>query len=228
MYKTIVGVLFVCGALVWAQGGDGGAAAKKGPMVLVVDLQKVVDECDEARALVGRLEKKAADERKRLQALADKLNLKATELRKSSNMSNRDPKFYEDQKKLALEAARLKVEQQLVKEKAGDDIVRKIEALWKDARMKARSIMNKRGAQIVLTSKMGPLVFENQKQLQDEFIVRRVLCIAAREADITQDVLQAMNADYKNRKKPGKDGEVVKISNTVKTPGSGKDKPKKD
>ncbi len=228
MYKTIVGVLFVCGALVWAQGGDGGAAAKKGPMVLVVDLQKVVDECDEAQALVGRLEKKAIETRKSLQAKAAKLNLKAAELKKSSNLSDRDPSFYEEQKKIALEAAKLKVDEQLVKEKAGDDIVRKIEALWKDARMKARAIMKKRGGQIVLTSKMGPLVFENQKQLQDEFIFRRVLCVADRDADITQAVLDAMNADYKNRKKPGKDGEVAKTSDTAKTDGSGKGKPKKD
>ena len=225
MYKTIVGVLIVCGALVLAQDGDGGKAAGKGPMVMVVDLQKVVDECDEARALVGRLEKKATDTRKKLQAEADMLNLKASELKKSSNLSDRDEKFYEDQQKIALEAAKLKVEERLVKEKAGDDIVRKIEALWKDARMKARAIMKKRGGQIVLTSKMGPLVFENQKQLQDEFIFRRVLCVADRAADITQEVLDAMNADYKNRKKPGKVGEVVKTS---KTDGSGKGTPKKD
>ena len=228
MYKTIVGVLIVCGALVLAQDGDGGKAAGKVPMVLVVDLQKVVDECDEARALVGRLEKKATDTRKKLQADADKLNLKASELKKSSNLSDRDPGFYEEQKKIALSAAKLKVEERLVKEKAGDDIVRKIEALWKDARAKARAIMKKRGGQIVLTSKMGPLVFENQKQLQDEFIFRRVLCVADRDADITQAVLDAMNADYKNRKKPGKAGEVVKIPDTPKTPGTGKSKPKKD
>ena len=73
--------------------------------VLVVDLQKVVDVCDEARALVGRLEKKATEERKRLKSRADECNLKSTELRKSSNLSDRDPKFYEAQKKLALAAA---------------------------------------------------------------------------------------------------------------------------
>ena len=102
------------------------------------------------------------------------------------------------------------------------EIQRRINDLIIGAQQTARAIMKKRGAEIVLISRTGPIQIKDEKALQDEIIFRRVLCTQA-TVDITEDVLAAMDKWYEENKNAK--GEIPERED--KQASANKDEPKK-
>jgi len=202
MYKLICGVLIVLAGLVFAQGEPN---AQPGA-VLVVDLGKIVDKCDEAIDKLNALEAEAVEASKKYAAKVNEVRLKQESLAKQTQLADHDEAYYKAIEELVQEMGFLKSKEQAFIARQQDKIVRRTAALWMEAREISHAIMKKRGAQMVMVSRTGRISFENQKQSNDELVFRRVLAIASADQDITGDVMAEMNNRYKARLKAGGGG----------------------
>jgi len=202
MYKLICGVLIVLAGLVLAQGEPN---AKPGA-VLVVDLGKIVDQCDEAIDKLNALQAEAVEAGKKYQAKVSEVRLQQEALAKQTQLSDHDEAYYKAIEDLVQQMGRLKSKEQAFNARQQDKIVRKMAALWMEAREISHSMMKKRGAQMVMVSRTGRISFENQKQSNDELVFRRVLAISSADQDITSAVMAEMNERYKQRLKAGGGG----------------------
>jgi len=185
--------------------------------ILVCDLKRVIDDCQERRGLLAKLAEEAAKKRKDLEERVAQLNEQKAELQSGTDLSERDPEWYEKYEKAVRTAMQLKLDGELAEQKFADTMARKLNQLIIGARQVATEIMSERGADLVVMSKMGPFRLENEKQLQDEILTRRVLC-SKRSVDITEEVLKRMDAWYKEHRREG--GEVPE-----RTAEDGVDKP---
>jgi len=192
MTRRIAPLLFVLPLLA------GTVLAADDHRILVVDLQRVVETCDEATDLIAALNKEKTEKQRQLEDEIDKLKQREKELL-DIHMSDRDPGWYDKIRQVQKEANEIKADQAYFLALANDRIARKLNALMRGAQMEARKIMRDRGASIVLISKTGEIRLETDQQLKDELINRRVLCLAD-EADITDEVLKRMNEWYANNK----------------------------
>jgi len=179
----------------WGQG------KQVGPDVLVLDLQKVVDSCEEHADLVGKLRKQADDLQNEYAGKVRTLQEKQKSLL-SQTLSMRGADWYTAVKESLLKEGEYKAIEAFEKVRFGDQISRGMEALMISAREAAQEIMKARKSKIVLISKMSPIKFETENDIKDELISRRVMCVDRKAgANITADVLKLMNEKYAARKK---------------------------
>lgn len=194
MKNVILGVIVLTAALAIAQG-----EASRKPVVLVVALQAVIDECDEAKDVIGALSQKEAEKGKAISAKTKDLEARKKDLL-GKKLSDRDQKWYDEFASVAKADSEIKSEAAHFEVTTADEKARLLNAILREARGVAERIRSERGADVVLVSKMSALGFEDSKELQEEYLFRRVLA-AAPGADITKDILEALNASYKARKK---------------------------
>lgn len=172
--------------------------------ILVVDLERVVRDCDETRDALAKLQAMQDQKKKEFAEEVAKLEDRKKQLLEKTALSERDEKWYEEFLAVAKQASELRAADALFTVQANDAVARKMDQLMKGAREAAEEIRQKRGAIMVVISKLGPIKSESKEQLDADHVFRRVLC-CAREADITDEVLAAMNAWYKaNRRDDGK------------------------
>ena len=195
MQKWIIGIVATCLVLSigWAQGTTPPVQGK----ILVLDLQRVIEECLEHREMVASLRKRAADKREEMQGQVTSLQADNEELMKTS-LTQRDEAWYERLKKALMEQVNLKADETYHNVSVSDELARKMNALVRGAQQEARKIMRARGAEAVIISKLTPVSLETEEQWKDELINRRILC-SAKEIDITDEVRVAMDEWYKNR-----------------------------
>ena len=170
-----------------------GQGNQQGPDVLVLDLEYVIDNCDEHADLVGKLERTAKGLQKKYSGQVRDLQ-QAQQTLLEQTLSLRGADWYPAVKKSLLKEGELKGIEAFHKVEFGDKILRGMEALMKSAKEAAEQIRAARRAKIVLISKMTPIKFESQNDLKSELISRRVMCVDRRAgADITKEVLDIMN-----------------------------------
>ena len=189
MNKWLLCALAVCLTVSVSSGQD----------ILVFDLPRAVDECDEHADLVGKLKKEAADLKTKYGDRVKQLQVEQKTLLEKT-LSLRSAKWYVDVKKSLMKEGELKAIEAFHRVEIGDKILRGMQALMLSAREAANEIRKERGAKVVLVSKTAPIRFESENDLKDELLNRRVISIGGK-ADITNDVLKRMNAAYKARKK---------------------------
>ncbi len=170
----------------------------EGPAILVCDMKRIAEGCDEAIELVEALKKRSDAKRAEMQADVNALQGKQRELL-GKKLSERDLKWYEDYRAAVQQESELKAKAAIFNAQMNDDIARKIDQLMKGTRQEAAAVMKERGASMVLISKMGALKFENDEELKEEYIFRRVLCCDP-ALDITEEVLARMNKWWKEHK----------------------------
>ena len=81
-----------------------------------------------------------------------------------------------------------------------DWLQRRMQELLRGAKTYAEELMIARKAHMVIATKVGPIKLENQADMQDELLRRRVIC-HVKGANITPDVMKMMNDEYAARKK---------------------------
>ena len=143
---------------------------------------------------------------KKYQAKVSEVRLQQEALAKQTQLSDHDEAYYKAIEDLVQKMGRLKSKEQAFIARQQDKIVRKMAALWMEAREISHAMMKERGAQMVMVSRTGRISFENQKQSNDELVFRRVLAIGNAEQDITGAVRDEMNKRYKQRLKAGGGG----------------------
>lgn len=172
---------------------------KEGPKILVVMIERLIDDTEEGQALVKKLINEKAEAEKRLAAEQAALTQKRQELAKAK-MADRDAAFYAELEKAMEEHARIEKEKQLFVIRKSDEISRATKQLMLLAVEKADDVRRERGAEIVLASRMGPLDISGDQGFQQEMLMRRVLC-ASKDADITEEVIKRMNEWYRENKR---------------------------
>ena len=175
-----------------------GHGPEQGPDVLVVDLQNVVETCDEHGDLVGRLKKEAQDLQDKYADQVKELQAQQRDLL-SKPLSLRGKDWYPKVEEALKKEGELKAIEAFIKVDLSDKVARGMQALLRAARERALGIMKARGAKIVLASKLGKIKLETDADFKDELISRRVLC-CDEGVDITDEVRKAMNEDYAKRK----------------------------
>ncbi len=197
----------------------------EGPAILVCDMKRIAEGCDEAIELVEALKKRTDAKRAEVQAEVNGLQARQRDLL-GKKLSERDLKWYEDYRAAVQTESELKAKAAIFNAQMNDDIARKIDQLMKGTRQEAAKVMAERGASMVLISKMGPMKFENDEELKEEYIFRRVLCCDPAH-DITEEVLARMNKWWKENK--GASGETPKRADGEEKPAgkSGKGDPAK-
>ncbi len=196
-YPLAVFAAFLCTATV--------ARAADKPKILVVNLQRLIDESEEGKRFIKKLQNEVADKKEAMKKEVMVLQERQRDLMKVES-SNRTPKWYEDVRDLFERIAGIKAKEQYFIAKKNDDIARAVTQLVQGARTEARTIMSKRGAWMVLISRTGPLNINSEAGLKEEISQRRVLC-AVPQIDITDEVLKAMNKWFReNRSESDKGG----------------------
>jgi len=173
-------------------------AKGEGPKILVVHMQRIIDETLEGRQFVLKLNEEMAAEQKRLADEAAALQEKVKELSKAQ-LADRTPEFYKEYEEAMQTSAKLEMRKNLFLLKKGDEIARATNELIRGAQQEASAIMRERKADIVLISKMGPLQINSDKEWKEELVFRRVL-VAGTEANITDEVIKRMDDWFKQNK----------------------------
>ncbi len=196
MKKLMIGL---CGLSLLLVAGSALPEGGTGPIVLVVDLSRVLKEADESRAEIAKLEAESSKRKEEFNKQLAQLELQRKELQEKTALSERDDKWYDQLEKAAETEGRLKAQALRFNAGINDRIARKMDQLLKQAREVANAIRKERGAIMVFASKMGDIKFENDRELEAEQIYRRVLC-AEPSADITDEVLARMNEWWKQNR----------------------------
>jgi Skp family chaperone for outer membrane proteins len=166
--------------------------------ILIVNILRIKDDTDEGRELVTRLNQEMAAEKQRLTDEAMKLQEKIKQLREAK-LADRTQEYYKELEVAMGTQARLEMDKQLFLARKGDELSRAMQQLLIGAMEEARGVMKERGAEIVLASKTGPFEITTDQQFQEELVMRRVICCTD-DVDITNEVIERMNAWYKNNK----------------------------
>ncbi|MFQ5843570.1 MAG: OmpH family outer membrane protein [Planctomycetota bacterium] len=189
----IVIVLF---ALAW------GAEQAGGPPLLLVQVQRVVEGCDEAKDSVAELRREKAQTEKAFTERIRKLKEQADELKKTQ-LNDRDETFLSALYELEFERGKLKAEWARKLIEFSDRELRVLKAILQDVKSAAEEVMVQRGAEIVFASRLDQVNVTREQDLAQEYVSRRVLAWRDPKADVTQDVLDLLNKWYAQRKKPG-------------------------
>ena len=190
-------------ASVRAQGGKPAAkpAAAKGAFpILICDFAHVIENCEEAKDIEEAFRKERKTTEDRLKAEAQKLQVKIQEIQKKTKLSERDQNTYDALKKAIEDKGKLDAEMAYRNVTDQDFLQRRMQELLRGARTHAENLMIARGAHLVIATKVGAVKLENQQDMQDELLRRRVIC-HVKEVNLTLDVMKLMNDDYAKRKK---------------------------
>ena len=196
MLKKTVAVLVLLSLLAWAQGN--GAPA---PRILIVHMQHVVENCEEAKDAVAELRTEKNQKQKDFDVRMQALRKRAEGLRKKK-LSERDPDFLKQIYEVDFQLGKLQAEASRESVKLSDQMARKLAGILKDAKSAAEQVMTQKGGDYVLVSRVGPISLESEKDLTGEYVGRRVLAWKDPAANITKDVVDLMNDWYKKRQPP--------------------------
>ncbi|MHC4547651.1 MAG: OmpH/Skp family outer membrane protein [Planctomycetota bacterium] len=198
MKAPILSVFF--SALVLATLAPGLRAEEEKPAtrILVMDVQRIIDESDEGKQFVVRVRQQIAEKKREILAERQKLQQELKSILEAK-LSDRNEAWYERFREAARQEVNLKAEEMLFERKVGDQLGRAITQIVRGAQQEARAIMKQRGADVVIASKMGPVTIESDQEFQQEIVSRRVVC-AKKDIDITDEVIQRMNAWYREHK----------------------------
>ena len=204
-HLSIAALALAVGLVLARMDGDavaqGDPAPAKGAFpVLICDFAKCVDKTEEARDMFEEWKKQREKTEKDLKAKAGELQKRIEEIKRQTKLSERDKALYERLKKAIEDKGKLEGQVAYLNITSQDFFARRMQELMWGARAVAKDIMAKRGAQLVIGTKTGKLLLENQQDLQEEMLRRRVLCHAD-GADITQAVMDELNREYAERKK---------------------------
>ncbi|HEX5136096.1 MAG TPA: OmpH family outer membrane protein [Planctomycetota bacterium] len=166
--------------------------------ILIVSLGRTIDECDEGKDIIAKLKEEMATKKQALTDEAAKLNEKVKVLREAKP-ADRTPQYYEELEKAMKESARLEMEKNIFGAKKQDEMNRRMQQLLQGAQDAARAVMKECGAEVVLVTRTGPIEFVTDQDLQQELVMRRVLCCDD-SIDITDEVIKRMNQWYKENK----------------------------
>ncbi len=176
------------------------------PKILYVDLQKVIFNCDEYHALVAAGKKAQVAKQKEFDERVTALKEREKALLETT-LNDRTAEWFDKLKAAQKEQADLIAERNYINALMADKITRKINSLMTGAQQESRKIMKERGAYMVLVTKTGRITLDSETQLQEEVVMRRVLC-AVDSANITNEVLKRMNDWYaKHRSSTGEVGD---------------------
>jgi Skp family chaperone for outer membrane proteins len=170
------------------------------PSVLVFDLQRAVENCDEAREVIEELARKRAEEQKVIDQRRKEMSEQQAALKKKAMQDLTE----EDLKKIRELNERIGALTGQAEEfnvRIGLRLLSQSQGLWQDAQKFAKEIMKERGAEVVVLTRAGPLRIGNDEQLSQEYLLRRAVVADEKAQDITEEVIARMNADYKARKK---------------------------
>jgi len=182
-----------------AQDGMKAEPAVGAHKVLICDFAQIVDQCTENKDTeeVFLRDRTAAD--KKLKVEQDAIQVRIRDLQKTTDISDRDNKFYDALKKAITDKGALDAEIGYRNLRDQDFLVRNTQELLRGARTFANDLMIARNADIVLATKVGRIQMENKQEWQDEMARRRVVCHVD-DVDITQAVMKMMNDEYARRK----------------------------
>jgi Skp family chaperone for outer membrane proteins len=182
-----------------------GAAAAEGEKVLVVDLERVIRTSKEGKDLVVKLEQQVAEEEKKIAAEGQKLQESVKELQ-SAKLADKTLDHYKRVEEALYKMRDLEVRKNVFLYKLKDNLTRSQADLMRAARTECERIMTARNADIVISTRTGRFEFDNEKQIVEDAIVRRVLCMKP-GLDISDDVIAALDKSYAERMKS--DGTTV-------------------
>lgn len=188
--------------------------------ILVLSMMRTIDESQEGKDIIHRLKEEQASKKQSLTERLAKLQEEVKVLREAKQ-ADRTPKYYEDLQRAMEESARLEAEKNIFLAKTQDELNRAMQQMLILAQEKAREVMKERGADIVLLTKMGPIELASEQDVQQELLMRRVLC-HAEAIDITDEVIKRMNqwyVDNRNAKGlPARGTEEKKAESPKETP----------
>lgn len=177
---------------------DGKQKDKPKSMILVVDMMRAIDESDEGRAVIATLKQEMAAQKQRYTEEKAKLQEKVKVLL-AAKAADRTPEYYRDLEETMEKNAKIEMENNLFMAKTGDELNRATQQLLQGVQQEARAVMKKRGAEMVLMTKTGPIELATDEDQKQELLMRRVLCYDA-SVDITAEVIQRMNEWYQKNK----------------------------
>ena len=192
MQKSLI-VLALAGALVGrelmqpvvAQGNGG---------ILVLDIRQVIDDTKEGREIVGKVRAEMAQKKNEIELEVKKLQEQVKQLTKAK-LPDKDKAWY-DELKIALERqGTLKADEQYFIATLNDKVARGLNQILRGAKQEAEKIRKARGASVVLITRLGSIEVNNDGDLQDEVVFRRVLAMEP-NLDITKDVITMMDKDF--------------------------------
>ncbi len=196
MLKKTVAVLVLLSLLAWAQGNNAVA-----PRILIVHMQHVVENCDEAKDAVAEIRTEKNARQKEFDGRIQVLR-RSMEGLKKKKLSESDSDFLKQVYEVEFQLAKLQAEASQESIRLSDQMVRKLAGILKDAKAAAEQVMAQKGADYVLVSRVGPITLENEKDLTAEYVGRRVLAWKDPAANVTKDVVDLMNEWYKKRRPP--------------------------
>ncbi|MFI5403003.1 MAG: OmpH family outer membrane protein, partial [Planctomycetota bacterium] len=185
----LVLVLPLLAAAAFAQGDKSKETPKS--KILVVDMLRAIDESDEGRAVIATLKQEMAAQKQRYTEEKAKLQEKVKVLL-AAKAADRTPEYYKDLEQAMRKNADIEMENNLFMAKRGDELNRATQQLLQGVQQEARAVMKKRGAEMVLMTKTGPIELATDQDQQQELLMRRVLCYED-SVDITAEVIQRMN-----------------------------------
>jgi Skp family chaperone for outer membrane proteins len=167
--------------------------------ILVLNMLRTVDESEEGKDFIAKLREEQAAKKQELTEQEATLQ-KDIQILREAKPADRNPEYYVKLEKAMDLQAKLQKEKNLFLAQKQDQLTRAMEELLRLAQQKARDVMKKRGAEVVLLSKLGPIELATEQDHQQELLMRRVLC-NEEALDITDEVIKSMNDWYKQNKK---------------------------
>jgi len=169
--------------------------------VLICDFAAVVESCEEAKDIEEAFKKERDAKEKDLKTRAEALQATIQDIQQKKKLSERDEKTYAALKQAIEDKGKLDAEMAFLNIRGQDYLQRRMQELLRGAKGFAQEIMLVRKAHMVIATKIGPVQLENQQDMQDELLRRRVVAHVD-GVNITDEVMKMMNEDYAKRKKP--------------------------
>ncbi|MCK6458744.1 MAG: OmpH family outer membrane protein [Planctomycetes bacterium] len=167
--------------------------------IVVLNMMRTIDESDEGKDIINKLKEEQASKKQSLTDQLAKLQEKVKILREAKP-ADRTPEYYQELEKAMETSARLEMEKNIFLARKQDELNRAMQQLLILAQQTAREVMKERGAEVVLLTKMGPIELATDQDVQQELVMRRVLCHED-SLDISQAVIDRMNKWYKENKR---------------------------
>ena len=167
--------------------------------ILICDFAKVIESCEEAKDIEEAFKKERQKKELMLKAEAEKLQATIQEIQEKKKLSERDEKTYAALKKAIEDKGKLDAEMAFLNIRGQDYLQRRMQELLRGAKGFAQEIMLVRKAHMVIATKIGPVQLENQQDMQDELLRRRVVAHVD-GVNITDEVMKMMNDEYAKRK----------------------------
>jgi len=175
------------------------AAPEGGSAILVLDLQRAIETCDEARDVNNDLVKQKVEVQREIDKERQALAEQVAKLKKRG-IEEMDERFFQEIRELNEQMGRLSGRADETNARIGHKIMQKRRGLWLDALKFARQILEEKEASVIFFTRVGGIQFSNEEEVAQEYVYRRAVVAREETADITGEVLRRMNEAYQARK----------------------------